>query len=118
MFFAALERAKGTAPAQLAEELRAELSSATEEMPESFSDRVAHFIAMSSRRVLALSVVARVARAKNASEAAAEVEKLGVAKLEAIVVGQLEDLFSLQLTWIAGGSLLVCLVPQLAWLLF
>jgi hypothetical protein len=115
---AAMKRANGAEPAQLAEELRTQLASAPEEKPGSFSDRVAHFITMNSRRVLALSVVAHVARAKSGSEAAAEVEKLGVAKLEDIVVGQLEDLFSLQLTLITGGALLVCLLPQLGWWLF
>lgn len=40
---------------------------------------------------------------------------MGLAKLEAIVIGSLEDLFSFKLTLIAGGALVVSFAPQVVW---
>lgn len=54
-----------------------------------------------------------MARAKDGAAAIEELEKLGVAKLEHIVVGNLEDLFAMELTLIAGGALVLCVLPQL-----
>lgn len=116
---AAVQRSSGADPAQLAEEVQTQLNRTLAEepgeKPAGLADRLAHWITMNSRRVLALSVVAHIARAKNGAEAAAEMEKLGVAKLEAIVVGSLEDLFSVKLTLIAGGALVVSFLPQAIW---
>ena len=116
---AAVQKSRGAAPAQLAAEVQTQLNRSLAETPDEkpagLADRLAQWITMNSRRVLALSVVAHVARAKNGAEAAAEMEKLGVAKLEAIVVGSLEDLFSVKLTLIAGGALVVSFLPQAIW---
>ena len=116
---AAARTASGAAPAQLAEEVRVQLEQALSETPvekpAGFVDSLTHWVTMNSRRVLALSVVAHVARAKSGEEAKAELEKLGVAKLGAIVVGSLEDLFTVKLTLIAGGALLVAFLPQAIW---
>lgn len=54
-----------------------------------------------------------MARAKDGAAAIEEVEKLGVAKLEHIDVGNLEDLFAMKLTLIADGALVLCVLPQL-----
>ncbi|MFT3711764.1 MAG: hypothetical protein QM817_29345 [Archangium sp.] len=83
--------------------------------PESFADKVAHFITLRSRRMLALSVVSHLARARTGAEAAEEIEKLGIEKLELIVVSSLEDLFSMKLNLVSGAALLVCIAPQLVW---
>jgi hypothetical protein len=112
---AALAKAKGGSAEELAAEVQRELVADDEqaENPSSLSERVAQFLTLHSRRVLALTLVTHVARAKTREEAAAEVEKLGLAKLEHIAVGQLEDLFSLKLTLITGAALLICIAPQL-----
>ena len=112
---AALAKAKGGSAEELAAEVQRQLVSSdeAEAKPSTFSERVAQFLTLHSRRVLALTLVTHVARAKTREEAAAEVEKLGLAKLEHIAVGQLEDLFSLKLTLITGGSLLICAAPQI-----
>lgn len=116
---AALKKSSGADPAQLAEEVRAQLAVTfaenPSEKPESVAEQLAQWVTMRSRRVLVLSLVAHVARAKNGAEAAGELEKLGVAKLEAIVVGSLADLFSLKLTLIAGGALVLSFAPQAVW---
>gem|GEM_PF-2902430 len=103
--------------AAVAAEVRAQLEQgfkeeAGEQRPASYSEKVARFLASRSRRMLALSIVGHVARAKSGDEAVAELEKLGLQKLEAIVVGSLEDLFSLKLTLVSGAALLVCALPQ------
>lgn len=116
---AALKKSTGSDPAQLAAEVQAQLGSTLEtpaaEKPKGFGDRLAHWVTMRSRRVLALSVVAHVARAKDRNEAAADLEKLGVAKLEDIVLGTLEDLFAVKLTLVAAGALLLSFAPQAVW---
>lgn len=116
---AALQKTPGANPEALAGELQAQLGRAldaeTPEPTKGLGDRLAHWVTMRSRRVLALSVVAHVARAKNGAEATAELEKLGVAKLEDIVVGSLEDLFSTKLTLVAGGALVLSVLPQIIW---
>lgn len=116
---AAVRKSSGADPSQLAAEVHTQLGKTLEEAPAekpaSLGDRLAHFVTMNSRRVLAMSVVAHVARAKNGAEAKEELEKLGVAKLEAIVVGSLEDLFAVKLTLIAGGALVVAFMPQAIW---
>ena len=115
----AVRTAGGLSPTQLAAEVRTQLdvslAAAPDEKPRGFIDGLAHWLTMNSRRVLLLSVVAHVARAKDAETAKAELEQLGVAKLEAIVLGSLEDLFSVKLTLVAAGALLVALGPQVAW---
>ena len=115
----ALKKSTGASPGQLAAEVQAQLGSLGEdpaaEKPSGFGDRLAHWVTMRSRRVLAMSVVAHVARARNGREAAADLEKLGVAKLEDIVLGTLEDLFSVKLTLVAAGALVLSLAPQAVW---
>lgn len=117
---AALKKSTGSDPAQLAAEVQAQLGSSlgedpAAEKPKGFGDGLAHWVTMRSRRVLALSVVAHVARAKDRNEAAAELEKLGVAKLEDIVLGTLEDLFAVKLTLVAAGALVLSFAPQAVW---
>lgn len=111
---AALARAKGGDAQAVADEVQRQVTLDAESTPkpESFADRAAQFLTLHSRRVLALTLVAHLARAKSGEEARAEVEKLGLAKLEHIVLGQLEDLFSLQLTLVTGAAFLICLAPQ------
>jgi hypothetical protein len=113
---AALAKAKGSTPIALAEEVQRQLVINDEavEKPATLSEKVAQFLTLHSRRVLALTLVTHVARAKTREEAAAEVEKLGLAKLEHIAVGQFEDLFSLKLTLLTGAALLICAAPQIA----
>ncbi len=114
---AALRKVNGADPVQLAAQLQAQLTEgpSAPDVEDRAVDRLANFIIMNSRRMLALSVVTHVARAKSGAEAAAEIEKLGVAKLEDIVIGQLEDLFLLKLTLVTCGAFLVCLLPQVGW---
>lgn len=112
-----LAGSKAPSAAEVAAEVRAQLEQgfgeeAAEEHPVSFADKVGQFLAARSRRLLALSVVGHVARAKSGADAVAELEQLGLGKLEEIVVGSLEDLFSLKLTLISGAALLVCALPQ------
>ncbi|MDP2272584.1 MAG: hypothetical protein Q8K32_17755 [Archangium sp.] len=115
----AVQKSSGANPQQLAAEVQAQLSRTFAGEPgqkqESVVDRLAHWVTMRSRRVLALTLVTHVARAENGAAAAGELEKLGVAKLEEIVVGNLEDLFALKLTLVAGGALLLSFVPQAIW---
>ncbi len=80
--------------------------------PASFAEKAAGFLASYSRRMLALSIVGHVARANSGADAVAELENLGLKKLEAIVVGSLEDLFSLKLTLVSGAALVLCALPQ------
>jgi hypothetical protein len=112
-----LAGAKGSSAGEVAGEVRAQLEQgfkdeAATEKPAGFGDKVARFLAAHSRRMLALSIVGHVARAKSGAEAVAELEQMGLQKLEAIVVGSLEDLFSLKLTLISGAALLICALPQ------
>ena len=112
-----LGSAQGTSAKAVATEVRAQLDQgfaeeAAAEPPASFSEKVARFLAARSRRMLALSIVGHLAQAKSGDEAVAELEKMGLQKLEAIVVGSLEDLFSLKLTLVSGAALLVCALPQ------
>jgi hypothetical protein len=85
--------------------------------PQGLAERVAHFVTLRSRRMLAFTVVAHLARAKTGAQAAEEIETLGLQKLELIVVSSLEDLFSMKLNLVAGLAFLACLAPQLVfWL--
>lgn len=108
--------------AQLASRVRDEVAKrfAMEEAeapaPKTLAERVARFVTLRSRRMLAWSVVAHLARATTGAAAAAEIETLGLEKLELIVVSSLEDLFSMKLNLIAGAALVVCAVPQLIFL--
>ncbi|PZR07412.1 MAG: hypothetical protein DI536_27555 [Archangium gephyra] len=103
----------GSSPQAVAEALAREFEAPAQlDEPASLSDRLARFVVMRSRRALALSLITHVARAPNGEAAVAELEKLGVAKLEDIVIGNLEDLFALKLDLIAGGALVVCVLPQ------
>lgn len=108
----------GSSPQAVAAALQRELEApAGLDAPRSLGDRVARAVVLRSRRALALSLITHVARAKSGAAAVEEVEKLGVAKLEDIVVGNLEDLFSMKSTLIAGGALVVCVSPQVVfWL--
>ena len=115
----AVQKSSGANPERLAAEVQAQLSRTFAEEPgqkkESVADQLAHWVTMRSRRVLALTLVTHVARAENGAAAAGELEKLGVAKLEDIMLGNLEDLFALKLTLVAGGALLLSFVPQAIW---
>lgn len=104
----------GSSPQAVAEALSREFETPAQlDEPKSMSDRLARFVVMRSRRAMALSLITHVARAPNGAAAVDELEKLGVAKLEDIVVGNLEDLFSMKLNLIAGGALVLCVLPQI-----
>lgn len=102
--------------AQVKVELEKQLDAADAgEPPGSFADRVARFLTLRSRKLLALSLISHVARAKSGAEAVQEVETLGLQKLEKIVVETLEDLFSMKLTLVSAAALVVCAAPQAIW---
>lgn len=104
----------GSSPHDVARALASEFETPPGlEEPKTLSDRVARLVVLHSRRAMALTLLTHVARANDGAAAIEEVEKLGVAKLEHIVVGNLEDLFAMKLTLIAGGALVLCVLPQL-----
>lgn len=108
----------GSSPQAVAQALAREFETPAQlDAPKSLSDKLARFVVMNSRRALALSLITHVARAPNGAAAVEEMEKLGVAKLEDIVVGNLEDLFALKLNLIAAGALVVCVLPQVVYAL-
>ncbi len=97
----------------LREELMPKLNQAAEK-PSGFGDKVAGFLVLRSRRLMALSLIGHVARAKSGAEALAEAETLGVKKLEAVLVETIEDLFSIKLLLVGALALVVSAIPHLA----
>lgn len=116
--------AQGKAPpaaGEVAKNVRLELErewarAIGDEPPKTLGDKVARFLALRSRRMLMASVVAHLARAKSGGEAVAELEKLGVQRLELMMLDTLEDLFSLKLTLILGAAFVISIAPQLIWM--
>lgn len=80
-------------------------------------DAVTHWLAMRSRRVLALSVIGHVARAPSGAQAIAELEKLGIARLEQVLLDSLGDLFAVKVTLVAGATMLLSVAPQVVYAL-
>lgn len=100
--------------ARLQHELEQSFAGADEEgAPASKRERVVRFVAQRSRRVFVVAVVGHVAGAKSAGEAVAQVESLTLPALERVLVETLEDLFSLKLMLVTVLSLLLCVAPQL-----
>lgn len=115
-------RARGAKPEVVAELVREALAQTEQPAPggaqQGLADRVLDFAVTRSRRLMALALVAHVARAKSGAEAVEELEHLGLQKLEGILVGSLEDLFAVKLNLIAAGAFALCLSPQVAfWLM-
>ncbi len=118
---AAANRVRGGQADNLAEELRTALDqrmTPADGPPGSLAQRVEHFVAMRSQRVLCFSAVRSVAQAKDRSSAVAALESLGVERLEAMMVETLEDMFSTHMLLAALVALVAASLPALGFAFF
>lgn len=79
--------------------------------PASFSERVARFLAMNSRRVFCLGVVHAALSGQDGAGAVANVEKLGLERVEQLLADLLGDWALAQLVVSVALAILVCAVP-------
>jgi hypothetical protein len=105
----------GSLSAELRGALLQRLSADKLQRAASFGERVEHFLAMRSRRLLCLSVVRAVARARDREAAVEELTTFGVRQLKMILNDTLEDLFAMQVYTAAALALVAAAVPSVVY---